>query len=1166
MVYLLLCSVCHPLKARGVEEFELAPDETYWTQGPVAERIEKSSVAGAPPTHRARSTSGRGESRDVYYEVGKTRNEFTRRILSDVFVVTFKPSANVDAIAEALNADNLGQVNIPGEIYRFRLRNYEDIDNLESRVDEFLEILAIDRQFARMQERRILGDDPLLPDQWHLNDPDEGIYDINLGNLWDRYTGAGVVIGIVDDGLPIDHPDLLPNLESSLHYDFRDGDNDPSPNLLTPDEDDGASSGEDKHGAAVAGLAAARGGNGIGVSGVAPEAHIAGIRLIGDYAEDVTEAEAFLHGLQTIDIKNNSWGPAGFGDIITEPGPLAKAALKQACEEGRGGKGTIFVWAAGNGGLRNDDSNRDGFNASPYTISVGAVNEFGEAAYYSEPGACLTVCAPSYDRSTRGLITTDLQGDDGYNHSALPDELDDLDYTNSFSGTSGAAPIVSGVVALMLEANPNLNWRDVQEILLRTAQQVDVDDDGWFTNAADTPFQFNRRYGAGLIDAQAAVDLAESWTSLGERKSIAAVDDSIVLPVDVPDDGTALELDFTIPNVDFRVEHATMRLTIFHTRRGDISVELISPSGTSSLLLHTTDLDEEDHIFDFTLGSLHFWGEDAAGKWTLRILDNQDGESGEVAQATLMLYGTSNDDLPAAPDNLFMTRTSYISAWLSWDDLADSETGYRIERSAYGESDWRLVATTAPNVTYYYDETLDDAYYYYRVCAVKGSQRSAYTEPYGSYRAFLEDTVLYFANFEADQGYATGAINGQNGWWTDSSSGIKVISSTQLNGSRLLRIGGTGYQGTDFDAAYGSGIYFEDPNANALISFKLRLNSTAAQAKDAFGFEFFNLNGERLFGFEVYMPTRQIYYYNEDLILKPLNRTFSLNTTYNMEVEIDFTKGYWSLRRDGTALGNRLPVSINNKTNGLAYHECYWYISSVNSPGSNQMLIDNFKISMIATQTPDAPLNLEAHAQGASTIFLYWDDPFLASKYYIEGRPVGSSTWQSMLNFPVEDWPLPVAVKGLEPDTEYEFRIRAENEYGFSSYSSTVTMSSLHLYQDWLLQMDLDAEESLLNDPFEVGHPLLLAYALGIHPEYITETRLPKPSVNDDTGMLELKYYRGRDDVSYQVVASDNLVGPWLEADVVQEFEVDGRYVTAAIEQPVTGARFLRLVCTLDEE
>ncbi|MFM9159887.1 MAG: S8 family serine peptidase, partial [Dolichospermum sp.] len=130
--------------------------------------------------------------------------------------------------------------------------------------------------------------------------------------------------------------------------------------------------------------------------------------------------------------------------------------------------------AGGNGRGSLDNSNYDGYANSRYVIAVAAHrnNSNGVFSGYSEPGANLLVTAPS-NGGTLGVVTTDLMGADGYNG------LTDQNYTNAFGGTSSATPLVSGVIALMLQANPNLTWRDVQHILVRSAEKNDPTNTDW---------------------------------------------------------------------------------------------------------------------------------------------------------------------------------------------------------------------------------------------------------------------------------------------------------------------------------------------------------------------------------------------------------------------------------------------------------------------------------------------------------------------------------------------------------------------------------------------------------------------------------------------------------------------------------------------------------------
>ena len=485
---------------------------------------------------------------------------------------------------------------------------------------------------ARQQILRTLPDDPLLPDQWHLKSSGSASpgTDVNVESVWNYggsngIRGSGMRIGIVDNGIEQTHPDLVANVDASNGWDWNGGDSNPSPGS------------GDRHGTACAGTAAARGNNTMGVSGVAPEATLVGLRLIAAPSTDEQEAQAMLWKKNLIQVKSCSWGPSDSGTNLEGPGPLTLAALQSAVTTGREGRGTVIVWAVGNGQSNGDNSNYDGYANAIQTIAAAAIDSSGNAANYSEAGANLIVCAPSSGSAgALGITTSDLTGSAGYNTAS---SLGGGDYTRDFGGTSASAPMVAGVAALMLEKNPQLGWRDVQEILIRSATQIRPSDSGWTFNGAG--LHFHHRFGAGLVNASEAVALASGWQPLPSQKNISQ---STAAPAAIPENSAAgVSISFPMASTNLRVEHVTLTADISHTSRGNLEVILTSPAGTVSRLAEVHN-DTNDNFPTWTFSTVRNWGESADGEWILKIADrssNGNSAGGNLVSATLKIFGSN---------------------------------------------------------------------------------------------------------------------------------------------------------------------------------------------------------------------------------------------------------------------------------------------------------------------------------------------------------------------------------------------------------------------------------------------------------------------------------------------------------------------------------------------
>jgi Ca2+-binding RTX toxin-like protein/subtilisin-like proprotein convertase family protein len=518
-------------------------------------------------------------------------------------------------------------------------------------------------EFAR--ETLFIPTDPLFSNQWH--NAGTTAVDINITEAWDYFTGAGISFGVYDDGIDDDHADLAANYDASLHVSVNGVFDDPT--IYNP---------EDGHGTSVAGLIAALQGNGQGGVGGAFNGSLTGVDIFGAGGDSYLFGAANQQDL--FDVTNHSWGWIGpFADNrLSVSWSSFFAGIQDAAANGRDGLGTIQMVAAGNDRDSDDNANTSNFTSSRFVNAIAAIANDGQISYYSTPGASLLVSAPS-SGGTLGITTTDYTGSSGYSGGS---------YTSSFGGTSAAAPIASGVVGLMLEANPELGYRDVMEILAITARQIGSPEpvgvassvrDWQFNTAANWNnggMHFSHDYGFGLIDAFAAVKLAESWNLQQTFANELVVSASNFTSGAVPDNNPAgmsrtVELTpvsgtpLTIEAIEVQINWSTP-----HTWSGDLVIELISPAGTTSYLLDRAGGSGDLSSWTFTTRA-HL-GELATGDWTVRITDMASRDVGTVSSIQVRAYGSSNVD-----DNYYYTDEfgAVSTAAPAREVLADADGG-----------------------------------------------------------------------------------------------------------------------------------------------------------------------------------------------------------------------------------------------------------------------------------------------------------------------------------------------------------------------------------------------------------------------------------------------------------------------------------------------------------
>lgn len=532
--------------------------------------------------------------------------------------------------------------------------------------------------------------DPLYSEQWHL----ALIGDIET--IWNDFTGSDIHVGIYDDGVDYTHEDLEGAYDPSLQVvdDLGQVVNPFPVNYISAPFPD-----SDSHGTAVAGIIAAE-ANGVGGTGVAHGASITGVNIFGTgvYGEVNGQTDEFiaivLQGV-AFDISQNSWGstPRQTADSSLA-GTGFSAQLEDAyavlSSDGRDGLGTVITQAAGNDGL---DANRDGVNASRYTITVAATDEQGRVASYSNFGSSILVAAPA------AAVTTDLSGTVGTSPT---------DYMDDFGGTSAATPVVSGVVALMLDANPDLGWRDVQNILAASATLTGSDlgsgpagfeDGAWYVNSADTwnggGMHVHTSYGYGMVNAYNAVRMAEVWSLFEPVAGTSATEQTVSSDVitlggatglAVPDNSqTGVSFTLTVDET-IAIEHVALSLDIDSDRIGDVKVVLVSPEGTEVVVVLNANQVRNPVDGTWVYGIESLRGELSAGVWTIEITDLRSGSLTTVASASLEIYGSADgiDDVHTLTDE-FMVMVA--------DDASRS-----VLSDTNGGTDWLNFAAVAGSV------------------------------------------------------------------------------------------------------------------------------------------------------------------------------------------------------------------------------------------------------------------------------------------------------------------------------------------------------------------------------------------------------------------------------------------------------------------------------------
>ena len=478
--------------------------------------------------------------------------------------------------------------------------------------------------------------------QWHLNNTIFPGNDVNVLPVWkEGITGEGVTICIIDDGIDFRHDDLKNRLRPDLSKDF---------NSLIPGRIPNPQDSKDSHGTRCAGQIAAQPGGICGGSGVAPGASISAIRLLGGEITVHKEAAAITFRNDANDIYSCSWGPADDGKSVEGPDPLVLKAFIAGLLEGRKGKGSIFVFAAGNGQLGRDNCNYDGYANGAFALTIGAIGADNSSPYYMEE--CSAMLGVTY--SSGGKSKSD---------NSVP-KISTIDINNKCTdrhgGTSAAAPLAAGIMALALSVRPDLTWRDMQELIIKTAVPFKTDSDpSWFKNGVGR--LYSTHFGYGKIDAHLLVSEAKTLKKLKNppqirslpwipvKRSIEAAPEGVI--------SSHCNLDYDLhwkyfELGDFKsLERVSVSVQVRHGRRGDLVFKLCSPSSTCVPLTSPRPFDDDSSVglMGWTFSTVAFWDEiEILGTWTLQVINRprEDAPSfpGQFIQWRLTLWGESTDE------------------------------------------------------------------------------------------------------------------------------------------------------------------------------------------------------------------------------------------------------------------------------------------------------------------------------------------------------------------------------------------------------------------------------------------------------------------------------------------------------------------------------------------
>jgi len=595
-------------------------------------------------------------------------NPETLVYLTDQLTIQFTLEAN-QAAKNAIAAEfglQLVQpvVGIPNTfVFQLTPQATENPVKIANRLMGRPEVLIAEPNIVVPQEPLYRPRDPFYPQQWYLYNTGGSVLaagsHIDVEKAWDITRGnRSVVVAVADDAIDLNHPDFQGTGKIVAPKDFKDQDFLPLPE-----------SSDESHGTACAGVAVAE-ENGTGIVGVAPGCALMPIRTTG-FLDDPTIEQLFDWAIaHDASIISCSWGPAA---VYFPLSLRQRAALTRAATQGRQGKGCVIAFAAGNANrpvsgtifekgwpndlLRGPTDWLGGFTIHPDVITVSACTSLGKKSVYSNWGTNVSVCAPSNNAPPGmwfektgyvatapevtvpipglGIFSDDLLGELGYETG---------DFVRSFGGTSSACPVVAGVAALVLSANPDLTATEVKRLLQETADKiVDRDADpqlGMRLGTYDTN-GFSQWFGYGKVNAFKAVQAAKRKIAQKPQSGIRYLKGRNDNRVEIPDNNSQGITSAIKVSDSATVREIRVTVNIKHDFLGDIEVSLKAPTGQTVLLQNRTlgsrTQLQETYAVETTPALKQLLNKPAAGVWQLQVVDYAPLDTGTLQSWELIL-------------------------------------------------------------------------------------------------------------------------------------------------------------------------------------------------------------------------------------------------------------------------------------------------------------------------------------------------------------------------------------------------------------------------------------------------------------------------------------------------------------------------------------------------